>query len=148
MKKADTLDELAAKCGIDPAGLRATVERFNTFAETGKDLDFKRGERAYDRYFADPTHGPNPSLGAISSPPYYAVEMFPGDVGTYGGLVADEFGRVLDKSGAVIEGLYATGNCTAGVTGACYPGAGASIAASFIFGYRAARHACGIADPI
>jgi 3-oxosteroid 1-dehydrogenase len=148
MKKADTLDELAAKCGIDPAGLRATVERFNTFAETGKDLDFHRGERAYDRYFADPTHGPNPSLGAISNPPYYAVEMFPGDVGTYGGLVADEFGRVLDKSGAVIEGLYATGNCTAGVTGACYPGAGASIAASFIFGYRAARHACGIADPV
>jgi 3-oxosteroid 1-dehydrogenase len=143
MKKADTLGALAAMCGIDPIGLHATVERFNGFAHTGDDLDFRRGARAYDRYFADPSHGPNPGLGAISEPPYFAVEMYPGDVGTYGGLVTDEFGRVLDNNGDTLEGLYATGNATASVTGARYPGAGASIGASFIFGYRAARHACG-----
>jgi 3-oxosteroid 1-dehydrogenase len=142
MKKAQSVRELAALCGIDAGGLDATVARFNEFARTGKDIDFKRGERAYDRYFADPTHGPNPSLGEISAPPFYAVEMWPGDVGTYGGLVTDEFGRVLDENGAVLDGLYATGNATASVTGARYPGAGASIGASFIFGYRAARHAC------
>jgi 3-oxosteroid 1-dehydrogenase len=61
--------------------------------------------------------------------------------------VTDEYGRVLDKTGCVMEGLYATGNTTASVTGDRYPGAGASIAASFAFGYRAARHACGV-DPV
>jgi 3-oxosteroid 1-dehydrogenase len=146
LKKAQTLEELASQCGIDPAGLRATVERFNQFAAAGEDPDFKRGARAYDRYFGDPTHSPNPSLGPIGAPPFFAVELYPGDVGTYGGLVTDEYGRVLDKTGGVMEGLYATGNSTASVTGDRYPGAGASIAASFVFGYRAARHACGV-DP-
>jgi 3-oxosteroid 1-dehydrogenase len=144
MKKAATLDELAEKCGIDKAGLNATVARFNGFVASGQDEDFHRGERAYDRYFGDPTHKPSPTLGTVSQPPYFAVELYPGDVGTYGGLVTDENGRVLKEDGEVIPGLYATGNVTAGVTGAVYPGAGASIGASFIFGYRAARHAGGV----
>jgi 3-oxosteroid 1-dehydrogenase len=144
MKKATTVDELAEKCGIDKAGLNATVARFNGFVAGGRDEDFHRGERAYDRYFGDPTHKPSPTLGTVSQPPYFAVELYPGDVGTYGGLVTDENGRVLKEDGEVIPGLYATGNVTAGVTGAVYPGAGASIGASFIFGYRAARHAGGV----
>jgi 3-oxosteroid 1-dehydrogenase len=144
MKKATTVDELAEKCGIDKAGLNATVARFNGFVAGGRDEDFHRGERAYDRYFGDPTHKPSPTLGTVSQPPYFAVELYPGDVGTYGGLVTDENGRVLKDDGEVIPGLYATGNVTAGVTGAVYPGAGASIGASFIFGYRAARHAGGV----
>jgi len=143
MKRADSLDELAKLCGIDADGLKTTVERFNGFARTGKDLDFHRGDRAYDKVFADPTVKPNPSLGAIEKPPFYAVEVFPGDVGTYGGLVTDEYARVLNDAGQVIPGLYATGNSTASVTGKTYPGAGASIAASFIFGWVAARHASG-----
>ena len=143
LKKAATLDELADKCGIDRAGLNATVNRFNGFVTAGRDLDFHRGERAYDRYFGDPTHKPSPTLGTVSEGPYFAVELFPGDVGTYGGLVTDEYGRVLKDDGGIIPGLYATGNITAGVTGDVYPGAGASIGASFIFGYRAARHAGG-----
>ena len=69
--------------------------------------------------------------------------MYPGDVGTAGGVLTDEFARVLREDGSVIEGLYATGNSTASVFGRCYPGAGASIGASFVFGYIAARHACG-----
>lgn len=143
MKKADTLAELAQKCGIDPAGLTATAERFNGFAKAGKDLDFKRGDRNYDRVFGDPTVKPNPALGEIAKPPFYAVELFPGDVGTYGGIVTDEFARALKDDGSVIPGLYATGNSTASVTGKTYPGAGASIAASFVFGWIAARHAVG-----
>jgi len=143
MKKADTLENLAEQCGIDKAGLAATVERFNGFVAAGVDEDFHRGERAYDRYFGDPTHKPSPTLGTLTEGPFFAVELYPGDVGTYGGLVTDEYGRVELESGEVIPGLYATGNSTAGVTGAVYPGAGASIGASFIFGYRAARHAGG-----
>ena len=146
MKKSDTLEGLAEQCGIDPAGLAATVARFNGFVEKGVDEDFHRGERAYDRYFGDPTHKPSPTLGTVSEGPFYAVELYPGDVGTYGGLVTDEFGRVERENGEVIPGLYATGNVTAGVTGSVYPGAGASIGASFIFGYRAAKHAGGAND--
>jgi 3-oxosteroid 1-dehydrogenase len=143
MKTADSLEALAEKCGIDPAGLVATAERFNGFAKTGKDLDFKRGDRAYDKVFGDPKVKPNPALGAIDRPPFYAVEVFPGDVGTFGGIVTDEFARALREDGSVIPGLYATGNSTASVMGKTYPGAGASISPSFIFGWIAARHASG-----
>jgi 3-oxosteroid 1-dehydrogenase len=143
MKKADTIAELAAKCGLPPDKLEQTIKRFNGFSRTGKDLDFKRGDKAYDLVFTDPTVGPNPSLGEVAKPPFYAVEVFPGDVGTYGGIVTDQYGRALRADGSVIAGLYATGNSTASVTGKTYPGAGASIAASFVFGWVAARHALG-----
>ncbi|MEP7349571.1 MAG: FAD-binding protein [Sphingorhabdus sp.] len=143
MKKADSMEELANKCGVPVDALKATIERFNGFCKTGKDLDFQRGDKAYDRVFTDPSVGPNPCLGEIAKPPFYAVQVFPGDVGTYGGIVTDQFGRALKADGSVIPGLYATGNSTASVTGKTYPGAGASIGASFVFGWVAARHALG-----
>lgn len=145
MVKAETLAELARRCGIDQAGLEAEIARFNGFCRSGKDEDFNRGGRAFDRYHGDPTVKPNPNLGAIEKGPFYAVRIFPGDVGTSGGLVTDEFARVLRADGTAIAGLYATGNSTASVTGRCYPGAGASIAASFVFALIAARHACATA---
>lgn len=143
MKKADTLAELAKLCGIDPQGLERTVARFNGFCETGVDADFQRGSDAYGLWLGDPTCKPNPAMGALAKGPFYAMAAFPGDVGTYGGFVCDEDGRVQRTDGSFIEGLYATGNCTAGVTARCYPGAGASIAASYVFGYRAAFHVAG-----
>ena len=143
MKKADSIADLAVKCGLPAGQLEATVERFNGFCRTGRDLDFGRGGKAYDLVFTDPGVKPNPSLGEIRKPPFYAVEVFPGDVGTYGGLVTDQYGRVLQPDDRAIPGLYATGNSTASVTGKTYPGAGASIAASFIFGWVSALHALG-----
>ncbi|MFL6022016.1 MAG: FAD-dependent oxidoreductase [Marmoricola sp.] len=145
MKRAKTLDDLASQCGIDPVGLRATVDRFNTFAAAGVDEDFHRGEGDHERFYGDVTHKPNACLGPIDKAPYYAVALYPGDIGTSGGLLCDENSRVLDTEGRVIEGLYATGNSTASVMGRKYPGAGASIAASAVFGYVAAEHACGAA---
>jgi 3-oxosteroid 1-dehydrogenase len=141
MKQAATLDQLCGICGIDAAGLRRTVERFNGFCQTGVDADFKRGGRAFDRAHGDPRVKPNPNLGPIEQAPFYAVAIYPGDVGTAGGVLTDEHARVLRSDGTAVEGLYATGNCTASVFGRCYPGAGASIGASFVFGYLAARHA-------
>lgn len=141
LKQAGSLRELASLCGIDADGLEATTRRFNEFCRVGRDEDFGRGSRAFDRAHGDPTVKPNPSLGPIEQAPFYAVAMYPGDVGTAGGLVTDEFGRVLRADGSVIDGLYATGNSTASVMGRCYPGAGASIGASFVFGYIAAQHA-------
>lgn len=143
IKKADTLEGLAQQCGIESAGLRTTVDRFNEFARVGKDADFNRGGRCYDRWNGDPTNTPNPSLGPIAKGPFYAMAAFPGDVGTFGGLVCDEYSRVLREDGSRIEGLYATGNSTSSALGRFYPGAGGSIAASFVFGYVAALHAAG-----
>lgn len=140
MKKAETLDELAFQCGIDPSGLKSEIERFNGFASTGEDLDFNRGGRRFDRSHGDPTVKPNPTLGPIETGPFYACAIFPGDGGTSGGLVTDEHGRVLRDDLSVIEGLYAAGNVTASVFGYSYPGAGASISAALAFGYAAARH--------
>ena len=145
MKKADTLEALARQCGIDWNGLRAEVEKFNGYCRSGVDPEFNRGGRAFDRAHGDPTVTPNPNLGPIEQGPFYAVAMYPGDVGTAGGILTDEHARVLRQDGSVIEGLYATGNSTASVVGRCYPGAGASIGASFVFGYRAAQHAASAA---
>src|SRR3546814_8210498 len=129
------------KCAIEPARLTATVDRFNRFALAGRDEDFHRGESAYDRFSGDPLIKPNPNLGPIEKPPFYAVRLYPGDVGTCGGIMTDDIGRVLRPDGSTIAGLYATGNSTASVMGRSYPGAGASISASMVFGYRAAGHA-------
>ena len=143
MIRADSVEELAAKCSIDPAKLKASIERFNGFARAGVDEDFKRGGKAFDRYHGDWTVKPNPNLGAIEQPPFFACRIYPGDVGTYGGLVTDEHGRVLRGDGKWIEGLYAAGSSAASVTGRTYIGAGASIGPAYVFGYRAAHHAVG-----
>jgi 3-oxosteroid 1-dehydrogenase len=140
LKKADTIAELATLLKIEPATLRGTVDRFNGFVDKNKDEDFHRGERAYDRWLGDPYHEKNASLGALSEGPFYAVEVVPGDVGTYGGVVTDANARVLRGDGTVIEGLYATGVSTASVMGRAYAGAGASVGPSFVWGYVTAKH--------
>jgi 3-oxosteroid 1-dehydrogenase len=144
LHKGDTLEALAASIKVDPAMLRATVDRFNGFVANNKDEDFNRGERAYDKWLGDKYHEKNASLGSISEGPFYAVHVLPGDVGTYGGVICDENSRVLRENGTVIEGLYATGISTASVMGRAYAGAGASVGPSFVWGYVAAKHAVGV----
>lgn len=146
LKKGATLEALALACGMKPDVLEATVQRFNGFAQAGRDLDFGRGDRAYDLWLGDPLT--SQTLGAIETGPFYAVPIVPGDVGTFGGLVTDVDARVLRDDGSVIEGLYATGNCTASVMGRGYPGAGASIGPSLTWGYVAALHAAGRPEPV
>lgn len=135
----DTLEGLARKCGIDPAGLDATVRRWNAMSETGVDEDFGKGSSAYNRYYGDPTYA-NPCMGPISKPPFWAAPLQIGDVGTCGGAVTDEYARVLRPDGSAIEGLYATGNCASPLAGPHYVGAGHSIGCSSVFGMIAARH--------
>lgn len=142
LKIGNTPDELAEQMGVDPEKFKNTIERFNDFAKQGKDLDFHRGESAYDRYYGDPTLE-NPNLAPIDEAPFYAVPMYPGDIGTKGGLVTDASARVLKENGEPIEGLYATGNCAASVMGETYPGAGATIGAAMTFGYAAIKHIIG-----
>ncbi|WP_405847540.1 FAD-binding protein [Streptomyces sp. NBC_01518] len=139
-KRADSLEDLARQCGIDTGGLLKTVERFNTLAARGVDEDFHRGEGDHEQFYGDPTHAPNPYPGPVSKPPFYAVALYPGDIGTSGGLLCDELDRVLDTEGNPVDGLYATGKCTASVMGRKNLGAGASIAASAVFGHVAAGY--------
>jgi 3-oxosteroid 1-dehydrogenase len=146
MKRADTLEALAAVCGIDPDGLAENVARFNVAAAKGADPEFHRGESAYNRCLGDPGHKINPALGPLDKAPFYAIQHFPADVGTCGGLLTDAQARVLDQAEKPIPGLYATGNSTATVMGRSYPGAGASIANTMVFGYIAAHSAMASAE--
>ncbi|MFF2556902.1 3-oxosteroid 1-dehydrogenase [Nocardia sp. NPDC058058] len=141
LTRADSLPELAEKLGISAATLQSTVARFNTFAHTGRDEDFGRGESAYDRYYGDPRNRPNPNLGALQQGPFYAAKLVPGDLGTKGGLVTDTAARVLRDDGSVIEGLYAAGNASAPVMAHTYAGPGATIGPAIVFGYLAALDA-------
>ena len=139
--RADSLDELAALTGIDAATLRATLTRFNEMAQEGRDLDFQRGEFAFDRFSGDPSVKPNCCLAPVASPPFYAVKLYPGDLGTKGGLLTNANGQVLRTDGTVINGLYAAGNASASVMGETYPGAGGTIGPAMTFGYIAGMHA-------
>ena len=139
--RADSLPELARKMGIDEAGLVATAKRFSQFAKNGRDEDFGRGDSAYDRFYSDPRVKPNPNLGPIEKPPFYALKVWPGDLGTMGGLLIDEHARVLREDGSVIRGLYAAGNNTASVMGRTYPGPGSTIGPAMVFGMIGGRHA-------
>ncbi len=141
LKQAWTLGDLGRMCDIDTAGLSETIERFNENARLGIDPDYGRGASAYNRALGDPNHKVHPCLGPIDEPPYYAVQVVPGDIGTCGGVLTDEHARVLDQQDQPIAGLYATGNGTATVMGRHYLGPGASIANTMVFGYVAARHA-------
>ncbi|MCK9542818.1 MAG: FAD-binding protein [Novosphingobium sp.] len=144
--RAGSLAELARKCGLDEATLATSVARFNGFVHNGRDEDFGRGESPFDRSWGDPTVSPNPNLGTLEKPPFWAVRIYPGDIGTKGGLVTDESGRVVDKAGRPIEGLYATGNSTASVMGRTYPGAGSTLGPAMVFAYVGMRHLAGLND--
>lgn len=106
VQQADTIEELAEKLRVDPAGLTATVERYNELAAKGVDEDF--GKPAKD-------------LLPLSKPPYFGA-FFGGHVlCTLDGLRIDEHMRVLNTERKPIEGLYAVGNCSGSMYAGSYP---------------------------
>jgi 3-oxosteroid 1-dehydrogenase len=139
--RSDDMAELGRMMGLPEAEFVATVSRFNEMSRAGVDSDFQRGRSAYDRYYGDPTITPNPNLRPLDKGPFYAVRMTLSDLGTCGGLQADEKARVLREDGSVIDGLYAIGNTAANAFGTTYPGAGATIAQGLVYGYIAALDA-------
>ncbi|MGD1174204.1 3-ketosteroid-delta-1-dehydrogenase [Mycobacterium seoulense] len=139
--RADNLGELGARMNVPVPEFCETMTHFNQNAAVGEDPDFGRGRSAYDRYYGDPTIKPNPNLRPLAKGPFYAVKMVLSDLGTCGGLKADERARVLREDGSVIAGLYAIGNTAANAFGTTYPGAGATIAQGLVYGYIAARDA-------
>ena len=141
--RADSFADLGARIAVPVAEFVKTMARFNENAAAGADPDFGRGQSAYDRYYGDPTIKPNPNLRPLVKGPFYGVKMVLSDLGTCGGLKADERARVLRDDGGVIAGLYAIGNTAANAFGTTYPGAGATIAQGLVYGYIAARDAAG-----
>jgi 3-oxosteroid 1-dehydrogenase len=129
--RADSVEQLADR--LDLPELVATVRRFNEFAASGVDEDFGRGADEYDTFFAG-GDGPNKALVPVDEPPYFAARFVLSDLGTKGGLVTDAHGRVLRPDGSAIAGLYATGNSSASVVGAVYPGPGAPLGTAMVFG--------------
>ncbi|MBB4632680.1 FAD-dependent oxidoreductase [Sphingosinicella soli] len=142
--RTNSWDDMADRLKIDRGVLRETVDHFNHHAQQGKDPDFHRGDNPYDRYYGDPKVRPNPNLLPLERAPFYALPIYPGDIGTNGGLATNGNAQVMDTDGCAIVGLYAIGNTSASVMGPSYPGAGATIGPAMTFGYLAARHAMGI----
>ncbi len=140
----DSLDILAGKLGMPEASLRATVERFNGFARTGVDADFGRGTTAYHRVNGDATsETANPTMRPLETGPFYAVQLWPGDIGAATGLVISPDAEVLDFANRPIPGLYACGNEAQSIMGGTYPGPGITIGPAIAFAYRAIEHAAG-----
>ena len=133
--KGATLEELARKLEVDPEAFAATVKRANSFAVTGVDSDFGRGSNAYQRFMGDADHGPNPCLGAIEKPPFYAVRIWPGVQGSARGLAVNVRAQVMDRSGQPFEGLYACGNAMNSIFCGAYPGPGITLGPAITFGY-------------
>jgi len=138
--RADSLEELAA--ALDLPALLETLQRFNGFAAAGVDEDFGRGTDEYDTFFAT-GEGPNKALVPVDQPPYVAARFVLSDLGTKGGLVTDARGRVLRADGTAISGLYATGNSSASVVGAVYPGPGAPLGTAMTFASLAVQDLAG-----
>ena len=137
LTRADSLEELAGKIGVDATGLGETVRSFNSEAKLGRDPLFGKGSKAYNRYQGDALHSPNPCVAPIEKGPYYAIKVRIGDIGTFAGLKVDDTCRVTDARGAAIRGLYAVGNDACSIMGGNYPGAGITLGPALTFGYIA-----------
>jgi 3-oxosteroid 1-dehydrogenase len=140
---APTLEDLAGRIGVPQASLAATVEEHNRYATAGVDERFWRGELAFDRFFGDRDHAPNPNLGPLAKAPYYAWKVVPADLGTKGGVRCDGHARALRDDGSVVAGLYAAGNTMASWTNHCYPGPGSPIGSCVVFSALAVRDMLG-----
>ncbi len=141
VRKADTLEALAQAIGLSPETLAHTIARHTGFARTGVDEDFGKGSDAYQQNLGDPLQCPNPCIGAIEKPPFYAMAIHASDIGTSAGLVTNELAQVLRENALPISGLYACGSDMASIMAGAYPGPGINIGPGMTFGFIAARHA-------
>jgi 3-oxosteroid 1-dehydrogenase len=143
---ADSLEALAQKTGIAAQGLAETVQRFNAYSASGKDEEFDRGSFLWGRLMVgDAKQKPNPNLGALSKPPYYAIPLHRMGGGgiTSTGIRADEHCRAVDWNDRPIAGLYVAGNSVARMDNGAIMQSGLTNARGMTHGYLAGRHAAG-----
>jgi fumarate reductase flavoprotein subunit len=102
---ADSVEGLASQMGVDPVSLKATVEEYNHFCETG-----------HDKLFAK-----NPQyLRAFTGPKFYAFKAHTHFMGSIGGIKINHRMEALDKDDQPIPGLYAAGSDAGGLYGDSY----------------------------
>ncbi len=148
LTEATTLAALAGKLGMNAQALQRSVAQINRCAEEGADPHFHRGETAYQQNLGDPMWaGKNPNLGPIKTAPFYAVRLYPGDIGASTGLATNEHAQVLTADGSAITGLYAVGNDMHSIMGGTYPAPGITIGPGLVFARIAARHAMSRGQP-
>jgi succinate dehydrogenase/fumarate reductase flavoprotein subunit len=135
-----TIDALARAIGVEETALAATVKSYNAHAWQGLDPEFGRGMTIYQRHLGDADCKPNPCVAPIEQPPFYALRIYPADLGTAIGLQTDCHGRVLRNDGGVIGGLYACGNDMGSIMNGNYPGPGITLGPALAFGYIAGQH--------
>jgi hypothetical protein len=138
--EAPGIEALADLIGVETSALATTVERYNAHAQVGLDPEFGRGTTIYQRHLGDAGHRPNPCVAPIEQPPFYAMRIYPADLGTAIGLRTDCHARVLRNNGSVIAGLYACGNDMGSIMNGNYPGPGITLGPALTFGYIAGRH--------
>jgi succinate dehydrogenase/fumarate reductase flavoprotein subunit len=138
--------ELAAKMGVEVPEFEKTLGRYNEAAKSGSDPDFGKGSTAYNRFYGDPGIKPNPCVAPIVAPPFYAVKVVVGDLGTYAGIATNGHAQVLDENKRPIPGLYAAGNDALSIMGGNYPGPGITLGPAMTFGWIAGRHLAGVGD--
>ncbi len=141
--KAPSLNELARKLDVDVSNLVATVDLYNADAARGTDSAFGRGSNEYHKYVGDPANEPNACMRPAETPPYYAVKLYPADLGTAAGVRTNGDGAVLDRNDNPIAGLYACGNDMNSVMAGAYPAPGITLGPALVFGYLAAMHMAG-----
>jgi succinate dehydrogenase/fumarate reductase flavoprotein subunit len=138
--RAASIRTLAAALDIHPEALEFTVRRYNEEARNGVDTLFGKGSNAYSKYLGDADHAPNPCVAPLEQGPFYAVALYPGDLGTAAGLATNVHAQVLDAAGEPIAGLYACGNDMNTIMNGAYPGPGITLGPALTFGYIAGRH--------
>ena len=137
--RAETIEGLAARLAIVPVGLVRTVARYNEDARRGVDSAFGLGGDPYQRFLGDARNAPNPCMRPIEAAPFFALRLYPSDLGTSAGLLTDGEARVLGADGRPVPGLYACGNDMNSIMDGAYPGPGITLGPALVFGYLAAR---------
>lgn len=137
---AKTIKALEVMLSVPVNSLCESVAGYNQNANKGEDPDFNKGGSAYNRYLGDPEHKPNPCLRAIDKGPYYALRVYPGDIGTSVGLNTNRHAQVLNANDQIIDGMYACGNDMNSIMAGSYPGPGITLGPALTFGYIAANH--------
>ena len=142
LTEGNSLQELADKLCISADGLAQSVANNNAFARVGVDTQYQRGVTAYQQNIGDAAAGGlNANLGEISQGPYYAVKLYPGDIGAAQGLQTNEHAQVLNAQGQSIAGLYAVGNDMNSIMGGVYPAPGITIGPALVFASLAVKNA-------
>lgn len=138
--EAADIAQVAAKIGIKPSILAATIANYNSDAKDGRDPEFGRGSTISQRHLGDISHKPNPCVAPILYAPFFAMRIYPADLGTAIGMKVDAQARVLREDGTPVAGLYACGNDMGSIMNGNCPGPGIALGPALTFGYIAGRH--------